>query len=137
MAKISITLGMTLKMATGGGYNFFRPELSISDIETQDADGNYNAEGVDHQVKTALQGIHYTYSEAEQAMIQIVETSEVTDKSEIVTEIQKKLSNLEDSLEKHIENSSVTETSDSTIESESTVDTTDSSDDEEDDDGDW
>ena len=94
MAKISITLGMTLKMATGGGYNFFRPELSISDIETQDADGNYNTEGVENQVKMALQGIHYTYSEVEQAMIQIVETSEVIEKEEVIIELRKKIDEL-------------------------------------------
>ena len=94
MAKINITLGMTLKMATGGGYNFFRPELSISDIETQDADGNYNTEGVENQVKMALQGIHYTYSEVEQAMIQIVETSEVIEKEEVIIELRKKIDEL-------------------------------------------
>ena len=91
MAKISITLGLTLKMSTGGGYNFYRPELSISDIETQDADGNYNAEGIESQVKMALQGIHYSYSEAEQAMIQIVETAEITEKEEVVIELNKKI----------------------------------------------
>ena len=94
MAKINITLGMTLKMATGGGYNFFRPELAISDIETQDADGNYNTEGVENQVKMALQGIHYTYSEVEQAMIQIVETSEVIEKEEVIIELRKKIDEL-------------------------------------------
>ena len=94
MAKINITLGMTLKMATGGGSNFFRPELSISDIETQDADGNYNTEGVENQVKMALQGIHYTYSEVEQAMIQIVETSEVIEKEEVIIELRKKIDEL-------------------------------------------
>jgi len=85
---------MTLKMATGGGYNFFRPELAISDIETQDADGNYNTEGVENQVKMALQGIHYTYSEVEQAMIQIVETSEVIEKEEVIIELRKKIDEL-------------------------------------------
>ena len=94
MAKINITLGMTIKMATGGGYNFFRPELAISDIETQDADGNYNTEGVENQVKMALQGIHYTYSEVEQAMIQIVETSEVIEKEEVIIELRKKIDEL-------------------------------------------
>ena len=39
----------------------------------------------------ALQGIHYCYSEAEQAMIQIVETAEITEKEEVVIELNKKI----------------------------------------------
>jgi hypothetical protein len=74
-------------------------------------------------------------------MIQIVETSEATEKAEVVTEMKKKISDLEDSLEKHIEaslaNSSGAVSIASTVESEPMVDTTDSSDEEEDDDGDW
>ena len=33
MAKVNVELGLTLKMQTGGGYNFFRPQVAILDID--------------------------------------------------------------------------------------------------------
>ena len=36
MSKVTVELGLTLKMATGGGYNFFRPSITIADIDTEE-----------------------------------------------------------------------------------------------------
>ena len=33
MAKVSVELGLTLKLASGGGFNMFKPSLSIQDID--------------------------------------------------------------------------------------------------------
>ena len=33
MAKVSVGLGMTLKLSSGGGFNMFKPEILIADID--------------------------------------------------------------------------------------------------------
>ena len=33
MTKVNVELALTLKMSTGGGFNMFKPSISISDID--------------------------------------------------------------------------------------------------------
>ena len=50
MAKVSVELGLTLKLKSGGGFNMFKPSLAIQDI-------NLDAE-ITPQIEAALAAIH-------------------------------------------------------------------------------
>lgn len=90
MAKVSIELGLTLKMATGGGYNFFRPSVSISDIDIE--------QDTSAQIERALEVIEEAWQSAEQAMTKIIQTTEVVENEELLVEIGKRISSLESQL---------------------------------------
>ena len=94
MVRTSVSLGMTLKMASGGGFNMFKPEISISDIEVGEGD-EYNAEAVEKQVTNALQAMNYAYAELEDNMFHIVETSSVSNKGDILTELKAQVADLQ------------------------------------------
>ena len=50
MTKVNVELALTLKMSTGGGFNMFKPSISISDI---DIDGD-----VSDQINRSLEVVH-------------------------------------------------------------------------------
>ena len=139
MVKISVGLGMTLKMSTGD-YNMFKPELTISDIEVLNESGEYDAEGIERQINAALPAADYAYSALEGKMVNVIETSEVTEKKEIVMEFRKEIADFKAYIKDHAENH-VTDAKDSAVdtiaaESSTTEDSTseDVKDDEDDDD---
>ena len=138
MVKISVGLGMTLKMSTGD-YNMFKPELTISDIEVLNESGEYDADGIAMQVKAGLSAADYSYSALEGKMVDVIETSEVTEKKEMIIELRKQKSDLQAQQTEHSENHVATAESTAT-ESVVTTDTeSDSSSDvkDDEDDDDW
>ena len=87
MAKVSVELGLTLKLKSGGGFNMFKPSLAIQDI-------NLDAE-ITPQIEAALAAIHEAYGSLEGAMAEVVENSEVEAKGEVITEMGKHVTELE------------------------------------------
>jgi len=87
MSKVSVTLGLTLKMNSGGGFNFFRPEITISDIDV-DAD-------LEPQIERSLSAIHAVWSNIEKEIGTIVDNSEIAEKPSALTEINKRMSEFE------------------------------------------
>lgn len=87
MAKVSVELGLTLKLASGGGFNMFKPSLSIQDIDL-DAE-------IAPQIEAALAAIHQTYGSLEGAMTDVIQNSEVEAKGDVITEMGKHVTELE------------------------------------------
>lgn len=87
MVRIKCELGLTLKMASGNGYNFFRPLNSIEDI---DPEGDVEA-----QIEVALVGLRKVNDAVEQEIIRVVESSDMIDKESIVIEMKKQLIDFE------------------------------------------
>ena len=92
MSKISVTLGLTLKVNSGGGFNFFRPEITISDIDV-DAD-------TEPQIERSLAAIREAWSHIETEMGTIVDGSEIAEKPSALTEINKRMAEFEADLHK-------------------------------------
>ena len=87
MTKISVELGLTLKLASGGGFNMFKPSLSIQDIDL-DAE-------VTPQIESALAAIHQAYGSLEGAMADVIQNSEVEAKGDVITEMGKHITEVE------------------------------------------
>jgi len=92
MSKISVTLGLTLKMNSGGGYNFFRPEITISDIDV-DADTG-------PQIERSLAAIREAWGHIETEMGIIVDGSEIAEKPSALIEINKRMAEFEADMHK-------------------------------------
>ena len=92
MPRIGVKLGLTLKMSSGDGFNFFRPEVSIDDIDT-DTD-------INPQIDAALQAVHEAYKAAEKAVSDIVDTSEIADHTSVVQEMRERMTSMEADLQK-------------------------------------
>ena len=84
MAKVSVGLGMTLKLSSGGGFNMFKPEISVSDIDLAHPDVS-----PEDQLKEAIAYIGTVYEQVEGKMSEIIENSEIEEKRETVTELSK------------------------------------------------
>ena len=54
MSKVTVELGLTLKLATGGGFNFIRPSITIKDIDTEQEAGP--------QIERALEVVHEAWA---------------------------------------------------------------------------
>ena len=87
MAKVSVELGLTLKMATGGGYNFIRPSISISEI---DIDGD-----VKDQVDRSLEVVSSAWSQLEESMGNIVTQADVTENESLLVELGRRMTDME------------------------------------------
>ena len=83
MSKVSVTLGLTLKMQTGGGYNFFRPEICISDIETET--------DIAPQIERSLAALNEVWAAIEENMGTIIDSSEIAENPSALTEIHKRI----------------------------------------------
>jgi len=83
MTKVSVGLGMTLKLSSGGGFNMFKPEILIADI---DLDG---AESTASQLQEAIDAVQIVYGAVEEKMTEIIQNSEIEEKRETVTELAK------------------------------------------------
>lgn len=88
MVKAKAELGLTLKMAAGGGFNFFRPLISLDDIDT---DGDVPA-----QIESGLAALNLMWSAVEGRMVQIVETSELAESESVFIEIKTRIAALEE-----------------------------------------
>ena len=87
MSKVSVTLGLTLKMNSGGGYNFFRPEITISEIETET--------DIAPQIERSLAAIKEVWGAVESNMEQIVDSSEIAEKPNALQEINRRIAEVE------------------------------------------
>lgn len=88
MPKVKVELGLALKMASAGGFNFFKPLISIEDV---DPDGDVKA-----QISTSVKALRQVWAANEEEMIRIVETSELVDKESVVLEIRKQMVEFEE-----------------------------------------
>lgn len=83
-------IGLTLKMAAGGGFNFFRPLIGIDGI---DPNGD-----VDAQIAKEIEGIKKAWPQLESTIITIVNESEVAEKESVLIELKKELKDFSDRL---------------------------------------
>ena len=92
MAKVNVELGMTLKMQTGGGYNFFRPQIAIIDI---DIDGD-----VQDQIDRAVATVNESAGPAiETAMGKLITQADITDNESVIVELGRKVNEMQKQLE--------------------------------------
>ena len=92
MAKVSVELGLTLKMATGGGYNFFRPSITIADIDTN--------EEAKPQIDRALEVVKEAWSELEEHMGNVITATDVTENESLLVELGRRMATMENKLAK-------------------------------------
>ena len=92
MAKVSVELGLTLKMATGGGYNFFRPSITIADIDTD--------EETKPQIDRALEVVKEAWAELEEHMGNVITATDVTENESLLVELGRRMSAMENKLAK-------------------------------------
>ena len=92
MAKVNVELGMTLKMQTGGGYNFFRPQIAIIDI---DIDGDVQDQ-IDRAVATVNES---AWPALETAMGILITQTDITDNESVIVELGRKVNEMQKQLE--------------------------------------
>ena len=92
MAKVNVELGMTLKMQTGGGYNFFRPQIAITDL---DIDGDVQDQ-IDRAVATVNES---AWPALEAAMGKLITQADVTDNESVIQELGRKVNEMQKQLE--------------------------------------
>ena len=92
MAKVNVELGMTLKMQTGGGYNFFRPQIAIIDI---DIDGDVQDQ-IDRAVATVNES---AWPAIETAMGKLITQADITDNESVIVELGSKVNEMQKQLE--------------------------------------
>ena len=90
MSKVSVELGLTLKMATGGGYNFFRPSITIADIDTE--------QEAKPQIDRALEVVKEAWSELEEHMGNVITSTDVTENESLLVELGRRMSTMEKQL---------------------------------------
>jgi len=92
VAKVNVELGMTLKMQTGGGYNFFRPQIAILDI---DIDGD-----VQDQIDRAVETVNESaWPALETAMGKLITQADITDNESVIVELGRKVNEMQKQLE--------------------------------------
>ena len=90
MAKVTVELALTLKMASGGGYNFFRPSISIADIDTE--------QDAAPQIERALEVVNEAWAEVEDSMSKIITSSDVAENESLLVELGRRMSTMEKQL---------------------------------------
>tara|TARA_R110002020_G_scaffold146184_6_gene320726 strand:- start:17882 stop:18190 length:309 start_codon:yes stop_codon:yes gene_type:complete len=90
MSKVSVELGLTLKMATGGGYNFFRPSITIADLDTE--------QDAKPQIDRALEVVKEAWAELEAHMGEVITTTDVTENESLLVELGRRMSSMEEKL---------------------------------------
>lgn len=88
MTKVNVELALTLKMATGGGYNYFRPSIAIHDI---DIDGDVQ-EQIDRSIATINES---AWPALETAMGRLVTQADVTDNESVIVELGRKVNDMQ------------------------------------------
>ena len=92
MSKVTVELGLTLKMATGGGYNFFRPSITIADLDTE--------QEAKPQIDRALEVIKEAWSELEEHIGTVITTTDVTENESLLVELGRRMASMEEQLAK-------------------------------------
>ena len=90
MTKVNVELALTLKMSTGGGFNMFKPSISISDI---DIDGD-----VQDQISRSLGVVHETWVEVENAMAKLVTQADIVENESLLVELGRRMTDMEKQL---------------------------------------
>ena len=90
MSKVSVELALTLKMASGGGYNFFRPSITIADIDTE--------QEAKPQIDRALEVVREAWAEVEESMSKIITESDVAENESLLVELGRRMSTIEQQL---------------------------------------
>lgn len=92
MTKVNVELGMTLKMQTGGGFNFFRPQIAITDL---DIDGDVQDQ-IDRAVATVNES---AWPALEAAMGKLITQADVTDNESVIQELGRKVNEMQKQLD--------------------------------------
>lgn len=87
MVKVKAELGLTLKMSSGGGFNYFRPLLVLEDI---DPEGDVPA-----QIEIGLSALKLVWSAVENRMVEVVETSELVEQESVLIELRTRIAEIE------------------------------------------
>ena len=90
MVRVKGELGLTLKMASGGGFNFFRPLIAIDDIDPE--------KDVEAQIEIAVSSLDIVWDAVEQKMVALVERSEVVEAESVLIEVRKELASVRERL---------------------------------------
>jgi hypothetical protein len=90
MTKVNVELALTLKMSTGGGFNMFKPSISISDI---DIDGD-----VPGQINRALEVVNEAWVEVENAMSKLVTQADIVENESLLVELGRRMTDMEKQL---------------------------------------
>ena len=90
MTKVNVELALTLKMSTGGGFNMFKPSISISDI---DIDGD-----VPDQINRSLKVVNEAWVEVENAMSKLVTQADIVENESLLVELGRRMTDMEQQL---------------------------------------
>ena len=90
MTKVNVELALTLKMSTGGGFNMFKPSISISDI---DIDGD-----VTDQINRSLEVVNEAWVEVENAMSKLVTQADIVENESLLVELGRRMTDMEQQL---------------------------------------
>jgi len=90
MTKVNVELALTLKMSTGGGFNMFKPSISISDI---DIDGD-----VSDQINRSLEVVHEAWAEVENEMARLVMQADTIENESLLVELGRRMTDMEQQL---------------------------------------
>ena len=90
MTKVHVELALTLKMSTGGGFNMFKPSISISDI---DIDGD-----VPDQINRSLKVVNEAWVEVENAMSKLVTQADIVENESLLVELGRRMTDMEQQL---------------------------------------
>jgi hypothetical protein len=87
MPKVSVTCGMTVKLFKDSQYEFFRPEISIKDIDT---DGD-----VEEQLKISVMALNDVWETVTEEVNKKIVAEIPRVDAEMQLQISKKLKNME------------------------------------------
>jgi len=87
MVKVNVGLDLTLKMASGGGYNMFKPELRIHEIDTE--------KDLQPQIDDALVVIREAWTALEDEMGEVIKASDAIQNSSLLLELGKRMTEME------------------------------------------
>ena len=90
MTKVNVELALTLKMSTGGGFNMFKPSISISDI---DIDGD-----VPDQINRSFEVVNEAWVEVENAMSKLVTQADIVENESLLVELGRRMTDMEQQL---------------------------------------
>ena len=90
MASVNVELGLTLKLNSGGGYNYFRPQIGIHDI---DIDGD-----VPDQIQRSLAVVHEAWAEVESSMAKLVTQADTVENESLLVELGRRMTDMEKQL---------------------------------------
>ncbi len=90
MSKVSVELGLTLKLGTGGGYNFIRPSITIADIDTE--------QDTAPQIERALDVVHEAWEQIEAEMAKVITSQDVESSEPLLVELGRRMSTMEQTL---------------------------------------